>query len=323
MFGLCKRALIVVAAATLMAAGAAAQIYPDKPVKIIVPYPPGGSGDTLSRLIGLRLAELWGQPVIVENRPGASAIIGTELAAKAPPDGYTLYLATDGPIVINPSLFVNLPYDWKRDFAPVSLLMTLNQVLLVNPSVPARNVQELVVLAKQKPGQLNYASMGAGSSSHLAAELFKSLANVDIMHVPYKGAPQSITALIAGEVTLFFVGESTAAPHVKAGKLRALGTSGKRRSVVFPDVPTIAESVPGFEMSAWFGIFAPAGVPDAILRKLNADLVKVMEGKELQSVMVARGFDSQASTPEAFRAMISAEQDRWAALIKQIGIKSQ
>ena len=272
---------------------------------------------------GPRLTELWGQQLVVENRAGASSIIGTELAAKSPPDGYTLYLATDTPITVNPSLFVNLPYDWKRDFAPVSLLATLNQVLVVHPSVPARNVQELVALAKQKPGQLNYASMGAGSSPHLAAELLKSLANVDITHVPYKGSPQSITALLAGEVTLFFVGESTAAPQVRAGKLRALGTTGKRRSEVYPDAPTIAEGVPGFEMGIWFGIFAPAGVTDSILRKLNADLVKALETKEVRSALVARGFDPQAGTPEEFRALVQKDQDRWSALIKQIGIKPQ
>lgn len=321
MIATCKRVLAITS--LMLAAGAWAQNYPDRPVKVIVPYQAGGAADTLIRVLGPRLSDLWGQQLVVENRAGASSIIGTEVAAKSAPDGYTLYLATDTPIAVNPSLFANLPYEWKRDFVPVSLLATLNQVLVVHPSVPARNVQELVALAKQKPGQLNFASMGAGSSPHLAAELLKSLAGVDITHVPYKGSPQSITALIAGEVSLFFVGESTAAPHVKAGKLRALGTTGRNRSEVYPEVPTIGEGVPGFEMGIWFGIFAPAALPDNVLRKLNADLVKALGAKEVRTALGARGFNPQSSTPEEFRALVQRDQDRWAALIRQIGIKPQ
>ena len=321
MIATCKRVLAITS--LVLTAGAWAQNYPDRPVKVIVPYQAGGAADTLIRVLGPRLGDLWGQPLVVENRAGASSIIGTEIAAKSAPDGYTLYLATDTPIAVNPSLFANLPYDWKRDFVPVSLLATLNQVLVVHPSVPARNVQELVALAKQKPGQLNVASMGAGSSPHLAAELLKSLAGVDITHVPYKGSPQSVTALIAGEVSLFFVGESTAAPHGKAGKLRALGTTGRNRSEVYPDVPTIGEGVPGFEMGIWFGVFAPAALPDNVLRKLNADLVKALGAKEVRTALSARGFNPQSSTPEEFRALVQRDQDRWTALIRQIGIKPQ
>lgn len=321
MIATCKRVLAITG--LVLTAGAWAQNYPDRPVKVIVPYQAGGSADTLIRIVGQRLSELWSQQLVVENRAGASSIIGTELAAKSAPDGYTLYLATDTPIVVNPSLFAKLPYDWKRDFTPVSLLATLNQVLIVHPSVQARNVQELIALARQKPGQLNYASMGVGSSPHLAAEQFKSLANVEITHVPYKGSPQSITALLAGEVSMFFVGESTAAPHVKAGKLRALGTTGKNRSEVYPDVPTIGEGVPGFEMGIWFGVFAPARLPDSVLRKLNADLVKALEAKEVRTALAARGFDAKSSSPEEFRVLVERDQDRWAALIRQIGIKPQ
>ena len=321
MIATCKRVLAITG--LVLTAGAWAQNYPDRPVKVIVPYQAGGAADTLIRVLGPRLGDLWGQQLVVENRAGASSIIGTEVAAKSAPDGYTLYLATDTPIAVNPSLFANLPYDWKRDFVPVSLLATLNQVLVVHPSVPARNVQELVALAKQKPGQLNFASMGAGSSPHLAAELLKSLAGVDITHVPYKGSPQSITALIAGEVSLFFVGESTAAPHVKAGKLRALGTTGRNRSEGYPEGPTIGEGGPVFEMGIWFGIFAQAGLPDSVLRKLNADLVKALGVKEVRTALGARGFNPQSSTPEEFRALVQRDQDRWAALIKQIGIKPQ
>lgn len=321
MIATCKRVMAITG--LVLTAGAWAQNYPDRPVKVIVPYQAGGAADTLIRILGPRLSDLWGQQLVVENRAGASSIIGTEVAAKSAPDGYTLYLATDTPIAVNPSLFANLPYDWKRDFVPVSLLATLNQVLVVHPSVPARNVQELIALARQKPGQLNFASMGAGSSPHLAAELLKSLAGVDITHVPYKGSPQSITALIAGEVSLFFVGESTAAPHVKAGKLRALGTTGKNRSEVYPEVPTIGEGVPGFEMGIWFGIFAPAALPDSSLRKLNADLIKALGAKEVRTALGARGFNPQSSTPEEFRVLVQRDEDRWAALIRQIGIKPQ
>jgi tripartite-type tricarboxylate transporter receptor subunit TctC len=306
-------------AAPLLAHG---QAFPVKPVRLIVTYPAGGSADTLARFLGQQLSETWSQQLVVDNRPGANGIVGTEAAAKAPPDGYTLYLATDGPISINPSLYAGLPYDWKRDFAPVTLLAVLNQVLVVPASLPAQNVQELIALAKQRPGQLNYASIGIGSSPHLGAELFKSLAGVDMTHIPYKGAGQTITALLTGEASMLFTSEQTAAPHVKSGRLRALATTAKKRSVVFPDVPTVAESgLPEFEMRIWFGLFAPAGTPDALLKKLNADFATALQ--TIRDGLIARGYDPQSSTPEEFRTLVQDDQDRWAALVRKAGIKAQ
>jgi tripartite-type tricarboxylate transporter receptor subunit TctC len=298
------------------------QTFPVKPVRLIVTYPAGGSADTLARFLGQHLSETWSQQLVVDNRPGANGIVGTELAAKSPPDGYTLYLATDGPISINPSLYANLPYDWKRDFAPVTLLAILNQVLVVPASLPAQSVQELIALAKQRPGQLNYASIGIGSSPHLGAELFKSLAGVDMTHVPYKGAGQTVSALLSGEAAMLFTSEQTAAPHVKSGKLRALATTAKKRSIVFPDVPTVAESgLPEFEMRIWFGLFAPAGTPEALIRKLHADFASSLQ--TMRDALIARGYDPQSSTPEEFRALVQNDQDRWAALVRKAGIKAQ
>jgi tripartite-type tricarboxylate transporter receptor subunit TctC len=297
------------------------QGYPSKPVRLIVTYPAGGSADTLARFLGQNLSDTWGQQLVVDNRPGANGIVGTEAAAKSPPDGYTLYLATDGPISINPSLYT-LPYDWKRDFAPVTLLAVLNQVMVVPASLPAQSVQELIALAKKNPGKLNYASIGIGSSPHLGAELFKSLAGVDMTHIPYKGAGQTITALLTGEAQMLFTSEQTAAPQVKAGKLRALATTARKRSLVFPDVPTVAESgLPDYEMRIWFALFAPAGTPESLIRKLNADFTAALRSQ--RDALVARGYDPQASTPEELRALVQDDQDRWAALVRKAGIKAQ
>lgn len=299
-----------------------AQAFPNKPVRLIVTYPAGGSADTLARFLGQQLSETWSQQLVVDNRPGANGIVGTEAAAKAPPDGYTLYLATDGPISINPSLYANLPYDWRRDFAPVTLLAILNQVLVVPASLQVQNVQELIALARQRPGQLNYASIGIGSSPHLGAELFKSLAGVDMTHIPYKGAGQTITALLTGEASMLFTSEQTAAPHVKSGKLRALATTARKRSIVFPDVPTVAESgLPEFEMRIWFGLFAPAGTPELVVRKLNADFAAALQ--TMRDGLIARGYDPQSSTQEELRALVQDDQDRWAALVRKAGIKAQ
>ena len=300
------------------------QGFPSRPVKVIIPYPAGGSADTLVRLLGQRLGEVWSQQVIADNRPGANGIIATDLAAKSPSDGYTLYLGTDATVSVNPSLYTNIPYDWNRDFAPISLLATSQQVLVVHPSLPARTVQDLIYLANEKPGQLNYASMGVGSSPHLGAELFLSLANVKITHVPYKGSAQSITALLGGEVSVFFVGESTAAPFVQAGKLRAIGTTGKSRSTIFPNIPTIAESgLPNYEMGIWFAMFAPGATPAPILRKLHDDIVVALEVRELRDALASRGFDATSSSPDELKVLVQKDTDRWSALIQRVGIKRQ
>ena len=251
---------------------AAAQDFPSRPVRFIVPYAAGGSGDLLARLLGNKLAGIWGQQVVVDNRAGGGGQIGTEAAAHSEPDGYTLYLATDGPLTIAASLYKRVPYDWKRDFAPVSMLAMGYQVLIVRASFPARDLQEFIALARQKPGELNYASIGIGTAPHLGAELFKSVAKVDITHVPYRGSSaQAITALIAGDVAMFLVGTSTAVPHIKGGALRGLAVTSSKRVDGLPDVPTFAEAgLPGVDVSLWFAVLVPSGTPAAIVDKLHA-----------------------------------------------------
>src|SRR5712671_798725 len=286
-------ALLMLALAPL--GGAAAQDFPSRPVRFVVPYAAGGSGDLLARLLGNKLAAIWGQQVVVDNRPGAGGLIGTEFAARSEADGYTLYLATDGPLTIAATLYKRVPYDWKRDFAPVSMLAMGYQVLLIGRSLPAQNVQELVALARQKPGELNYASIGIGSAPHLGAELFKSVAKVDITHVPYRGSSaQAIAALIAGDVSMFLVGTSTAVPHIQGGKLRALAVTAPSRVDGLPDVPTFAEAgLPGVDVSLWFAVLVPGGTPPAIVKKLNADIVQAVADPEFKQALQLRGFEAK------------------------------
>ncbi len=247
----------------------------------------------LLRVLGQHVGEMWSQPLVLDNRPGASGIIATELAAKAPPDGYTLYLGTDGPLTINPSLHASLPYDWRRDFAPITLSAVAGQVPVVSSSVPARNVQDLIALARQQLGCINYASAGVGGSPHLGAEQFKVHAGVDLAHIPYEGGPQTITALLTDEAQVLFTTESSAAPHVKSGKMRMLAPTSKKRSAGFPDVPTVAEQgLPDFEMNVWFALFAPAGTPVPVLMKLNADFVRLLDKKDVREALQARDLEA-------------------------------
>src|SRR2546428_10844348 len=267
------RALIVALILALAAfEGTAAQDFPSRPVRFVVPYAAGGSGDLLARLLGNKLASIWGQQVVVDNRPGAGGLIGTEFAARSEPDGYTLYLATDGPLTIAATLYKRVPYDWKRDFAPVSMLAMGYQVLLVGRSLQAQNVQELIALARQKPGELNYASIGIGSAPHLGAELVKSVAKVDITHVPYRGSSaQAIAALIAGDVSMFLVGTSTAVPYIQSRAVQGLAVTSSHRVQGLPDVPTFAEAdFPGVEATTGFPGLSPAGSPRPSAGKLSA-----------------------------------------------------
>jgi tripartite-type tricarboxylate transporter receptor subunit TctC len=304
-------------------AGAQPQDFPSRPVRFIVPYAAGGSGDLLARLLGTKLASLWGQQVVVDNRAGGGGLIGTEFAARSEPDGYTLYLATDGPLTIAATLYKRVPYDWKRDFAPVSMMAMGYQVLIVKPSLPAKSVQELVALARQKPGALNYASIGIGSAPHLGAELFKSVAGVDITHVPYRGSSaQAITALLAGDVDMFLVGTSTAVPHIQSGALRGLAVTAKTRVDGLPDVPTFAEAgLPGVDVSLWFAVLVPGGTPSAIIRKLNADIVQVVAEPEFKQALKARGFEAVSSTPEQLAAFMDKDYVKFRNLIQTLGLQ--
>ncbi len=312
------------ALALALAASLAQAQYPNKPLRFIVPYAAGGPGDILARQLSPKLSELLGQPVLIDNRPGAGSIIGTEAAAKAAPDGYTLYLSTDGPISINPSLYPKLPYDPVRDFTPVTLLVTARQVLAVNPSVPVKSVAELIALARAQRGRLNYASFGSGGLSHLAAELFKGMTGTEMTHIPFTGTAQALQALIAGEVQVMFVGEPGALPHVKAGRLRALASSGPRRSSLFPDIPTVAEAgVAGYDVQGLFGLMLPARAPRDIVARLNAEAAKTLADPEVLKRIRAMGFEPQPDTPEAFGALIESEIAKWTKVVRASGAKPE
>jgi tripartite-type tricarboxylate transporter receptor subunit TctC len=304
-------------------APAAAQDFPSRPVRFIVPYAAGGSGDLLARLLGNKLASLWGQQVVVDNRAGGGGLIGTEAAARSEPDGYTLYLATDGPLTVAASLYKRVPYDWKRDFAPVSMLAMGYQVLIVRASFPARDLKELIALARQKPGELNYASIGIGSAPHLGAELFKSVAKVDITHVPYRGSSaQAITALIAGDVAMFLVGTSTAVPHIKSGALRGLAVTAAKRVDGLAEVPTFSEAgLPGVDVSLWFAVLVPSGTPAAIINKLNADIAQVVADPEFKQALTVRGFEAVASSPEQLAEFLEKDYVKFRDLISKLGLQ--
>ncbi len=311
------------AAALLVLAGSAlAQAWPSKPVRLIVPYPPGGSADILARAIGQKLAEGLGQQVVIDNRPGAGTAIGAEATAKAAPDGYTVMLGTVSSHAINPALTPGLKYDPVRDFAPVSLVASIPFALIVHPSLPVHSVKELIALAKSKPGALNFSSAGNGTSNHLAGELFKSMTGTYMVHIPYKGSAPALNDLIAGQVQLMFDLVLTTAPHVKSGAVRALAVTGRERSAALPGVPTVAESgVPGYEVSAWFGIFAPAGTPTAVIGTLNAETVKALRQPDLRERMASQGAEPVTSTPEQFTAYVKEELAKWTRVVRASGMK--
>jgi tripartite-type tricarboxylate transporter receptor subunit TctC len=320
------RSLTLLAAVTIAALASlpsAAQDFPTRPVRFIVPYAAGGSGDLLARLLGNKLAAIWGQQVVVDNRAGGGGLIGTEFAARSDPDGYTLYLATDGPLTVAASLYKRVPYDWKRDFAPVSMLAMGYQVLIVRASLPARNLQELIALAREKPGELNYASIGIGSAPHLGAELFKSVAKVDVTHVPYRGSSaQAISALLAGDVAMFLVGTSTAVSHIQSGALRGLAVTAGKRVDGLPDVPTFAEAgLPGVDVSLWFAVLVPNGTPAPIVKKLNADIALVVADPDFRQALAVRGFDAVSSSPEQLAQFLAKDYVKFRDLIQKLGLQ--
>jgi tripartite-type tricarboxylate transporter receptor subunit TctC len=313
----------IAAAAMFAACAVHAQNYPTKPIRMVVPFAPGGGADTVARTVGQKLTEALGQPVIIDNRPGAAGSIGADIVAKSPPDGYALLLGSSGPLAINPSLYPKLPYDAARDFAPISLATIMPFLLVVHPTLPAHNVKELVALAKSKPNQLNYASPGAGSTTHLANELLKSMTGMKIVHIPYKGVAPAAVDLISGQVQMMSGDLSSLIPHVKSGRMRALAVTGAKRSHLLPAIPTIAESgVPGYEASGWFGVLAPAATPAPVLERLNAAIVKGLSASDARERLNAFGGEAGGSTPEQFAAHIRSEAAKWGKLIKSLGIKA-
>ena len=308
--------------AASIGAATAQQSYPSRPVRIIVPYVPGGAADFVARVVGQKVGEAWGQSVVVDNRAGGGGNIGAELAARAAPDGHTLFVA-GAANAVNMTLYSNVSYDIVKDFSPVSLMTTAPLILVVHASVPARSVKDLIALAKARPGELNYASGGTGSSPHLSAELFKKLAGVDIMSVPYKGGGGSVmTDLLAGRVSIYFSSIVGALPHVKVDRLRALAVTGVRRSQVVPDLPTLNESgLKGYEMSLWQGLLAPAATSREIVTKLHADVVRILALPEVRDKFAAQSIEIAASSPAEFAAYIKAEIAKYAMLVKTSGIR--
>ena len=306
--------------ACLCAGGAVAQTFPSKPIRIVVPFTPGGPNDILARMIGQRYTAVWGQQTLVDNRPGGGTVIGTDIVAKAPADGHTLLMVSTSHAA-NPSLMPKLPFDTLRDFVSVGQAVSSPNVLVVHPSVPARNTRELLDIAKARPGQITFASGGSGAATHLAGELLKILGGVEMTHIPYKGAGPATIDLISGQVTWMFGTILPTIPHVRSGKLRALAVSGKRRAEVLPEVPTVAEHVPGFEASSWYGVFAPAGTPAEVIIKLNQEMARALTPVEVRQRLAAEGTEVVAGNPEDFMLLFRAEAAKWARVIKQAGIR--
>jgi tripartite-type tricarboxylate transporter receptor subunit TctC len=302
----------------------AAQSWPAHPIRLIVPFPPAGTTDIVARLVAERLTTALGQTVLVDNRAGAGGIIGADMVAKAAPDGYTLLLGSSGPISISPSLPVKPNYDPQHDFKPVSVIATVPTMLVVNPKLPVKTVADLIAYARAHPGKLNFASTGIGATPHLAGELFKSMAKVDMRHVPYKGSAPALNDLIGGQVDLMFEQVSAALPFAQSGRLRALAVGSERRIAALPDLPSVAESgLPGFDVVSWFGILAPADTPAAIVQRLHDELARIMAQPDIRSKLVALGADPGTSTPEAFKRRIATEIPQWAKIIQQSGAAGQ
>ena len=314
---------VVLAALVLAPVTLRAQSYPSKPIRLIIPFPPGGSTDILGRSLAQKLSEAWGQQVLVDNRGGAGGTIGADLAAKAPADGYTLLMGHIGTLAVNVALYPKLSYDPVRDFAPVSMVALVPNVLVVHPALPVKNVTELIAYAKANPGKLNYSSGGNGSAAHLAVEYFKLQTKTEIVHVPYKGTGPSVTDLIAGQVSMTMTGAPAVMPHVQSGRIRALGVSSPQRIPALAQIPSVAEAgVPGFDATQWYGVVAPAGTPKEVVAKLNAEIRKIMQSKEMLDRLNTEGAIAAAGTPEQFGAYIKNEIMRWGVVVKAAGMKA-
>ena len=323
----CDRSIFVVACALAVAAGGvpeitAAQSYPSKPIRLVVPFPPGGSLDVVARAIGQKLSEAWGQPVVIDNRPGAGGNIGADLVAKSAPDGYTILEGALSTHAVNVSLYGKMPYDPVKDFAPITLVAITPNVLVVNPAFPVNSVPELIAYAKAHPGKLSFGSGSNGSAGHLAGELFKSEAGVDMVHVPYKGGAPALQALLAGDTQLMFDNLANSTPQLKAGKLKALAVTTAKRSALAPELPTLAETgLPGFDIYTWWGFMAPAGTPKEIVAKWNAEVARILGTPEMKQFFAQQGAEPAPTTPEQFAALIKSEIPKYAKIVKASGAK--
>lgn len=306
----------------LVSSAAFADDYPNRPVRLIIPFPPGGSNDVVGRLVAQQLSVKLGQTVFVDNRGGAGGNIAAELTAKSAPDGYTIMMGTIGTHAINYSLYAKLPFHPIRDFTPIALVGESPNVLVLNPRVPANSIKELIALAKARPGQLNYGSSGAGTSVHLSAELFSSMAGIKMVHVPFKGATEALTALLGGQLDLMFASLSSSIPMIKAGRLKAFAVTGAQRSPSIPELPTMAEAaLPGYAAAAWYGIVGPAGIPQSIVAVLNNTAVAALNTQEVKNRLFASGVEVRTSTPEEFARLIESEMRKWAKVVKDSGAK--
>jgi tripartite-type tricarboxylate transporter receptor subunit TctC len=315
----------ILSCALLVAAltSASAQNYPNRPVKFILPYAAGGTGDIIVRLLGTKLPGIWGQQLVVDNRTGAGGLIGTEAAARSDPDGYTLYLGTDGPLTVAASLHKRLPYHWKRDFAPVTMMAVSYQVMLVKASNPARDLAAFIANAKQKPGEINYGSIGIGSAPHLTAEIFKAAAGIEATHVPYRGSSaQAMTAMIAGDVQMLMNGTASSIPHIRSGALRALAITAPRRTENLAEIPTFTEfGLPSVDAVLWFAAMVPAGTPQPIIRKLHADLTQVLNDPEIKASLAARGLEVRAEGPEKLAEFLERDYVKFRDLLQKLNLQ--
>jgi tripartite-type tricarboxylate transporter receptor subunit TctC len=316
-----RRFLVYLLAAVLPGI-ALAQTYPARAIHLIVPFPPGGINDVLARVTGQKLSESLGQNVVVENRPGAGGTIGSNAVAKAPADGYTLLFGATSTVAVSPHLYKNVPYDPIADFAPIVEIASVGSIVVVNPAVPVTSVRELVALARARPGSLTFGSAGSGASQHMGGELLKSMAAIDIVHVPYKGGAPAMTDLVAGQISFMIEPIPTALPHIKSGRVRALAVSTPRRSAAMPELPTIAESgYPGYDLTIWFGLLAPARTAPEVIGRINADMVKILADGDMRERLSAQGAEPVGGTPEAFAAHIRSEVARWGEVVKASGAK--
>jgi tripartite-type tricarboxylate transporter receptor subunit TctC len=315
-----KHALLTaVVAAIAVPAVQAADAWPNRPIRMVVPFTPG-TLDVMVRAIGVKLTEKYGQTIVVETRPGAGTIVGTELVSRATPDGYTFLVITTT-FVINPSLHAKLPYDPIKDFAPVTQIDSVANILVTSPTAAAQTIKDLIALAKSKPGQLTYASPGSGSAPHIATEMFKSMAGLDLIHVPYKGIPEAATDVIAGRVTMLMTTTASAAPYLRAGRLKGLAVSSRKRAAAMPDVPSMGEVLPGYEMDAFRGVMAPAGTPPAILKQISADIANVVKNTDVRERLLNDGAEPVGSTPEQFAIFLKSEMQKWGKVVKASGAK--